>query len=161
MGWKIRKYLSSLTLLLFRNFSNFGKVNTPGINQNALILKMSTCEKLLKINKFILNRLEMFYIFWTHVSKWKYIKFWDKCLCTYFYVGSTISSLLQAYNTETRKTISILRPEGVPVPLQAHTPWPSLPPFWNLCFSSLLSCSTPFNPLSINDEYMTYMVMAS
>ena len=109
----------------------------------------------------MLKRLEMFYIFWTNVSKWKYIKFWDKRLCTYFYVGSTISSLLQACNIETRKTISISRPEGVPAPLQAHTPWPSLPPFWNLCFSSLLSCSTPFNPLSINDEYMTNMVMTS
>ena len=39
MDWKIRKYLPSLTVLLIRNSTNFAKVNTSKINQNALIAK--------------------------------------------------------------------------------------------------------------------------
>ena len=46
--------------------------------------------KLLKMNKFILKRLQMFYIFWTDVLKWQYIKCWAKRLCTYFYEDSSL-----------------------------------------------------------------------
>ena len=59
-------------MLPFRNSTNFSKVNTPEINQNALITKMTVCEKMsnftektrkeknLKMNKFLLKRLQMF-----------------------------------------------------------------------------------------------------
>ena len=45
LGWKIRKYLPPLTVLLFRNFTNIVEVNTPKINQNTLNAKKSMCKK--------------------------------------------------------------------------------------------------------------------
>ena len=36
---------------LFRNSPNFAKVNTPEIHQNALLGKISTCEKTSKFPK--------------------------------------------------------------------------------------------------------------
>ena len=104
LGWKIRKYLPPLTVLLFRNSTNFVKVKTSEINQNVLIRKISLCEKTSKFpkqikeetnyqknNKFLLKKLQLFYIFQTNVSKSKYIKCWSikKTLCTYFYVDPT------------------------------------------------------------------------
>ena len=53
MGLKIRKYLPPLTVLLFRNSTNFAKVNTSEINQNALIAKISICKKTSKFPKYI------------------------------------------------------------------------------------------------------------
>ena len=53
MGWKIRKYLPPLTVLLFGNFTNFAKVKTSEINQNALTAKLSICEKTSKFPKQI------------------------------------------------------------------------------------------------------------
>ena len=64
----------------FFEFHKFCKVSTPKISQNALIAKISTCKKtskfqkqiknkLLKKNKLLLKRLQMFSIFWTHLSK--------------------------------------------------------------------------------------------
>ena len=43
--------ITALTVLHFRNFANFAKANTPEINQNALIAKVSTCEKNVKLSK--------------------------------------------------------------------------------------------------------------
>ena len=51
MGWKIRKYLPPLTVLLFRNTTNFAKVNTSQINQNALIAKNKHMRENVKISK--------------------------------------------------------------------------------------------------------------
>ena len=51
MGWKTRKSLSPLTLLPFRNSTNFAKVNTSQINQNALIARISICKKTSKFPK--------------------------------------------------------------------------------------------------------------
>ena len=53
--------------------------------------------KLLKSNKFLLKRLEMSYIFWANVSKesTENVEALNERLCTYFYVDSTISSILQ------------------------------------------------------------------
>ena len=89
LGWKI-KYLPPLTVLNFRNYTNIAKVYTSGINQNALIVKISMCEKTSKISKqrkketnyqknekICLKKLELFHIFRTTVSKRKYIKCWS------------------------------------------------------------------------------------
>ena len=65
LGWKRKKHMPSLKVRLFRNSTNLAKVNIPKINQNALIKKRN---KLLKNSKFLLKRLQMFYIFWTKVS---------------------------------------------------------------------------------------------
>ena len=51
MDWKIRKYLPSLTVLLIRNSTNFAKVNTSQINQNALIAKNKHMRENVKISK--------------------------------------------------------------------------------------------------------------
>ena len=51
LGWKIRKHLPLITVLLLRNSTNFAKVNKPEINQNALTPKISTCKKTPKFSK--------------------------------------------------------------------------------------------------------------
>ena len=88
--WKTRKYLPPLTILLLRNSTNFAKVNSSEINQNAWIAKISICKKISKFPKWIkkkqaikkiinfyLKKLQLFFIFLTNVSKWKYIKCWS------------------------------------------------------------------------------------
>ena len=67
-----------------------------------------------KILKVLLKKMKLFYIFWTNVSKWKYIKYWSvkwtfMYLLLYFYAVPTISSILQpCYKAKVRKTRSIL-----------------------------------------------------
>ena len=56
LGWKIRKYLPLLTVLLFRDSTNFVKVNKSEINQNALIAKISVSKKMSKFPKYIKRR---------------------------------------------------------------------------------------------------------
>ena len=46
-----KKIPTPLTVLLLKNSTNFAKFNTPKINQNTLITKISTCEKKLKFPK--------------------------------------------------------------------------------------------------------------
>ena len=90
--------------------------------------KISICEKNFKISKIdkkrnklfkkmlklLLKKMKLFDIFWTNVSKWKYIKYWSvkrtfMYLLLYFYAVPTISSILQPwYKAKVRKTRSIL-----------------------------------------------------
>ena len=143
--WKIRKYLPLLTVLLFKNSTNFAEVNTPVINHNALLAKINTYEKKYKFpklirketnywknNKFLLKRLQIFYIFRKNVSKWKH---WGvKHLCTFFYVDSTVSSIYadwgnprktlclqnayKFFDMEVRQRIDIVKREYLNVPYQ-------------------------------------------
>ena len=84
-----KKYQPPITVLLFRNYVNFAKVDKSKINQNALIAKISTYKKtkknkeklskfpkinkkrnkVIKDNEYLLKRLQMFYIFWANASK--------------------------------------------------------------------------------------------
>ena len=50
LGWRIRECLPPLTVLLFRNSTNFAKLNTTEVNQNTLVANISTCKKT-KISK--------------------------------------------------------------------------------------------------------------
>ena len=69
-----------LTVLLFRNSTNFAKVNTSEINQNACKNKhMQENNKISKIvkkeinyeknDKFLIKKLQLFYIFRAKVSR--------------------------------------------------------------------------------------------
>ena len=66
LGWKIRKYLPSLVVLLFRNSTDFAQVNTPKISQNAPMAKISLCNKGSKfpkqISKLLKNQFYVLYI---------------------------------------------------------------------------------------------------
>ena len=46
-----KKIPAPLTVLRFKNSTNFAKFNTPKINQNSLITKISTYEKKSKFPK--------------------------------------------------------------------------------------------------------------
>ena len=47
----MRKYLPLLSVLLFMNSTNYSKVDTSEINQNALIAEISICQKTSKFPK--------------------------------------------------------------------------------------------------------------
>ena len=51
MDWKIRKHMPSVIVLLIRNSTNFAKVNTSQINQNAVIAKNKHIRENLEISK--------------------------------------------------------------------------------------------------------------
>ena len=74
MDWKIRKDLPPLTVLLFRNSTNFTEVNAFQINQNALIAKISICENVKKRNKL----LKKYQIYVKKIKTALYLL--DKCL---------------------------------------------------------------------------------
>ena len=73
------------TVFLFSNSTNFAKVDTPKLikliklghnrknkhmQKNIKISKIDKKgNKLLRVSKFLLKGLQMFYIFWTNVSK--------------------------------------------------------------------------------------------
>ena len=51
LGWNIRKYLPHLTVLLFRNLTNFPKVNTAEINKKCPNCKNKHMRENVKIPK--------------------------------------------------------------------------------------------------------------
>ena len=70
-GWKIRKTLkSALNVILLMNSTNFAWVNTPKINQNTLISKLSTRTKNIKLSK--IDKLPIFFVFVIRKIEWYY-----------------------------------------------------------------------------------------
>ena len=69
------------------------------MQEKVKISEVDKTRKTIRKNKFLLKRLQMFYIFWTNVSEWIYIKYWD-VKRTFMYLllfeDSTISSIMQA-----------------------------------------------------------------
>ena len=104
-NWKLRKYLSALTILLLSNSTDFAKVYTTEINHNALIVKISTYKKHQTFQNRQKKKQSMknkskdskCFISFRQMS-WGEITsdfgMSNKHLCMYFYVDSTISSIL-------------------------------------------------------------------